>query len=64
MAAAHEPAADPGGQDLMPPSSRQHDSVLAPRMQPSAKEDVPIKTVQIGAEAGQTTRVTGDLDSK
>jgi hypothetical protein len=64
MAATREPAADPGGQDLAPPSSHQHDSVLAPHMQPSAKEDVPIKTVQIRAEAGQTTHVTGDLDSK
>jgi hypothetical protein len=33
-------------------------------MQPSGKEDVPVKTVQIGADAAQTTRITGDLDSK
>jgi hypothetical protein len=33
-------------------------------MQPSAKEDVRVKTIQIGAEASQTTRVSGDLDSK
>jgi hypothetical protein len=33
-------------------------------VQPSTKEDIPIKAVQIRAEAGQTTRVSGDLDSK
>jgi hypothetical protein len=33
-------------------------------MQPSTKEDVPVKTIQIRVEAGQTTRVSGDLDSK
>jgi hypothetical protein len=33
-------------------------------MQPFGKEDVPMKTVQIGADATQTTRIVGDLDSK
>jgi hypothetical protein len=33
-------------------------------VQPSAKEDVPVKTVQIGVEAGRTTRVSGDVDNK
>jgi hypothetical protein len=33
-------------------------------MQPFGKEDVPRKTVQIGAYAAQTTRIAGDLDSK
>jgi hypothetical protein len=61
---AHEAVAEPGGQDPAPPSSRQRGSTLAPRVQPSAKEDVPVKTVQIRAEAAQTSRVSGDLDSK
>jgi hypothetical protein len=30
-------------------------------MQP---EDVPVKTIQVGTAAGQTTRMSGDLDSK
>jgi hypothetical protein len=33
-------------------------------VQLSTKEDVPIKTVQVGAEASQTIRVSGDLDNK
>jgi hypothetical protein len=61
---AREATAEPRGQDPTPPSSRQHSSASAPHMQPSATEDVPIKTVQIRAEAGQTTRVSGDLDCK
>jgi hypothetical protein len=61
---AREAAAEPGGQDPAPPSSRQRGSASAPRVQPSVKEDVPVKTIQVGAEAGQTARVSGDLDSK
>jgi hypothetical protein len=41
LAAAREAAAEPGGQDLAPLSSRQRGSVSAPHVQPSAKEDVP-----------------------
>jgi hypothetical protein len=63
LAAAHEAVAEPGGQDPVPPSSCQCDLASTPHVQPSAKEDVPIKTVQIRVEAGQT-RVSGDLDSK
>jgi hypothetical protein len=44
-AAAHEAVEEPGGQDPAPPSSRQRGSVTAPRVQPSSKEDVPVKTV-------------------
>jgi hypothetical protein len=33
-------------------------------VQPSTKEDVPVKTIQIRVEAGQTTHVSGDLDNK
>jgi hypothetical protein len=64
LAAAREAAAEPGGQDPAPSSSHQRGSVSEPRVQPSAKEDVPVKTIQIGAEAGQTTHVSSDLDSK
>jgi hypothetical protein len=35
-----------------------------PRVQLSAGEDVPTKTIQIGADAAQTTRISGELDSK
>jgi hypothetical protein len=33
-------------------------------VQPSSNEDVPVKTVRIGTDAAQTTRIVGDLDSK
>jgi hypothetical protein len=33
-------------------------------VQPFAKEDVPVKTIQIGAEAAQTTHLSSDLESK
>jgi hypothetical protein len=42
LAAAHEAAEEPGGQDLTPSSSRQCGSALAPHVQP---EDIPVKTV-------------------
>jgi hypothetical protein len=64
LAAAREAAEEHGGQDPAPPSSRQRGSASAPRVQPTGKEDVPVKTVQVGTEAGQTTRISGDLDSK
>jgi hypothetical protein len=64
LVAQHEAAAEPGSPDLAPLSSRQHGSSSAPYMQASSKEDVPVKTVQIRADAAQTTHITGDLDSK
>jgi hypothetical protein len=33
-------------------------------MQRSGSEDVPMKAVQIEADAAQTTRITGDMDNK
>jgi hypothetical protein len=45
LVAAHEAAEEPGGQDPAPPSSHRHGSVSAPRVQPSGKEDIPVKTV-------------------
>jgi hypothetical protein len=63
LATTREAAAEPEGQDPAPPSSHQRDSTSAPNVQPSAKEDVPVKIIQIEAEATQTTRIF-DLDSK
>jgi hypothetical protein len=64
LAAAHDAAEEPGGQDPAPSSSRQCGLVSTTRMQPFGKEDVPVKTIQARTEAGQTTRISGDLDSK
>jgi hypothetical protein len=64
LAAAREAVVEPRHQSPAPPSSCQRVSTPAPRVQPSAGEDVPVKTIQIGADAAQTTRISGDLDSK
>jgi hypothetical protein len=64
LAVAHEATEEPGGQDPAPSSSCQRGSALAPCVEPSDKENVPAKTVQIETEAGQTTRISGDQDSK
>jgi hypothetical protein len=64
LAPAREAVAEPQDQSTAPPGSRQRVSTPAPRVQLSAGEDVPMKTIQIGANAAQTTRISGDLDSK
>jgi hypothetical protein len=64
LAASREAAARPVGKDPAPLSSRQHGSTSAPHVQPLDNEGVPVKTIQIGADAAQTTRIMGDLDSK
>jgi hypothetical protein len=64
LAVAREAVAEPRDQSPAPLSLRQRVSTPAPRVQPSAGEDVPMKTIQIGADAAQTTRISGDLDSK
>jgi hypothetical protein len=45
---ARQAVEEPEGQDPAPPSSRQLDLASAPHVQPSGKEDVLIKTVQVG----------------
>jgi hypothetical protein len=64
LGAACEAATGLGGQDSAPSSSHQHSSTSAPHVQPSDNEGVPAKTVQIRADAAQTTCIMGDLDSK
>jgi hypothetical protein len=64
LAAAREAVAEPRDQSTAPPGSRQRVSTSAPHVQLFAGEDVPTKTIQIGADAAQTTRILGDLDSK
>jgi hypothetical protein len=61
---AHEATVGPRGQDSAPPSSRQHGSSSAPRVQPSDIESISIRTIQIEADAAQITRIMRDLDNK
>jgi hypothetical protein len=64
LAVAREATEEPSGQDPTPPSSCQHSSISAPCVQPPGKEDVPVKTIQVGTETRPTTCISGDLDSK
>jgi hypothetical protein len=64
LAASCEFVAGSGGQDPTHSSSRQRGSTSAPHVQPLDNEGVPVKTVQIGADAAQTTRIAGDQDNK
>jgi hypothetical protein len=64
LAARHNVAARPGSSDQTPSSSHQRGSSLAPRVQPSSKEDIPMKTIQIGADASQTTYIMRYLNTK
>jgi hypothetical protein len=64
LAVAREAVAEPRDQSPALSSSRQHVSTPTPRVQPSVGKDVPMKTIQIRADAAQTTRISGDLDNK
>jgi hypothetical protein len=56
------PAAGAQGSD--PSASRAKALAKAPRVRPSDTDDVPVKTVQVGAEASETTRIGGSLGEK
>jgi hypothetical protein len=64
LVVTYEVAAGQGAPDQAQSSSRQHVSSSAPYVQPSDSEDVPVKVVQIGADAAQTTRIAGNLGDK
>jgi hypothetical protein len=53
-----------GAQGSDPPTSRAKALAKAPKVRPSETDDVPVKTVQVGAEASQTTRIGGNLGEK
>jgi hypothetical protein len=62
LAAGLAPAAGAEGSD--PSSSRAKAPTKAPKVCPSNMDDVPVKTIQVGAEASQTTRIGGNLGEK
>ena len=35
-----------------------------PKVQPSDPDNIPMKTVQIGADSSRTTRIAGNLEEK
>jgi hypothetical protein len=62
LAAGLAPVAGAEGSD--PSSSRAKAPAKAPKVHPSDTDDVPMKTIQVGAEASQTTRIGGNLGEK
>jgi hypothetical protein len=62
LAAGLAPTAGPEGSD--PSSSHAKALTKAPSVRPSDTNDVPMKTIQVGAEASQTTRIRGNLGGK
>jgi hypothetical protein len=62
LAAGLAPAAGAEGSD--PSSSRAKAPAKAPKVHPSETDDVPVKTIQVGAETFQTTHIGGNLGGK
>jgi hypothetical protein len=60
----HEVVAGQGVPDQAPSSLHQHVSSFTPRVQPSGDGEVPVKVIQISADAIQTIHITGNLDDK
>ena len=47
-----------------PSTSRAKVPARAPKVQPSDPDNVPVKTVQVGADSSRTTRIAGNLEEK
>jgi hypothetical protein len=62
LATGLDPAAGAEGSD--PSSSNAKALAKAPKIRLSDTDDVPVKTIQVGAEASQTTRIGGNLGEK
>jgi hypothetical protein len=53
---------DDGGRD--PSTSCTKAPTKVPKVQPSGADDSPIKTIQVGVDSSQTTRIAGNLEEK
>jgi hypothetical protein len=62
LATGLAPAAGTQGSD--PSTSRAKALAKAPKVRPSDTDDLPVKTIQVGAETSQTTRIGGNLGEK
>ena len=60
----HALAAEAARTEEDPSTSQPRVPAKAPRVQPSDPDDVPVKTVQIGADSTRTTRIAGNLGEK
>jgi hypothetical protein len=64
LAVAQEVVVGRGEQNQEPSSSPQRSSPMAPCVQPSDNEDIPVKVIQISTDTTQTTRIMGNLGDK
>ena len=60
----HALAAEAARSEEDPSTSQPRAPAKAPKVQPSDPDDVPVKTVQIGADSTRTTRIAGNLEEK
>ena len=60
----HALAAEAARSEEDPSTSRARAPAKAPKVQPSDPDNVPVKTVQIGADSSRTTRIAGNLEDK
>jgi hypothetical protein len=60
--AAETARLDDGGRD--PSASGTKAPTKVPKVQPSRANDVPVKTIQVGADSFQTTHIAGNLGEK
>ena len=60
--AAETARPDDGGRD--PSTSCTKAPTKVPKVQPSGADDGPVKTIQVGVDSSQTTRIVGDLEEK
>ena len=60
----HALAAEAASSKEDPSPSQPRAPAKAPRVQPSDPDDVPVKTVQIGADSTRATRIAGNLEEK
>jgi hypothetical protein len=60
--AAETARSDDGGRD--PSTSGTKAPTKVPKVQPSGADGDPVKTIQVGADSSQTTRIVGNLEEK
>ena len=60
----HALAAEAARSEEAPSTSQPRAPAKASRVQLSDPDDVPVKTVQIGADSTRTTRIAGNLEEK
>ena len=60
----HALAAEAARSEEDPSTSQARAPAKAPKVQPSNPDNVPVKTVQVGADSSRTTHIAGNLEEK